>query len=106
MRGVAAILTFLQDDPYEFGSGYEKEAAWQLLKRVELTDSERARVLSIARSYLGRRVGREFRYMALFVRRIADAAFRAEVEQMGSERSYEVGKRARLLAAYLRDPAE
>jgi len=99
------MLDFMEQDPSGFGSGYSKEGAWRILKRVTLSENHTARLLRVARTYLDRRVEREFRYMALFVRRIADARFVDELEVLGRAQD-DVGKRARLLAAYLRDPRE
>ena len=105
-RGVPTMLAYLKDDPPGFGSGYAKEAAWRLLKRVRLSDQQKAMLLEIGRMYLHRRVEREFRYMALTVRRVAGPEFRNEIERLGLQRADRVGARARLLAAYLRDPRE
>ncbi len=103
-HGVSTIVEFLRRDPWVMGSGYAKEAAWKLLKRVELTDGERAKVLDVARQYLERRIGREFRDMALYVRRIATPEFRSEIEALARNPNDAVGQRAELLATYLRDP--
>jgi hypothetical protein len=105
-RATGTLLEFLGMDPWVMGSGYAKEAAWKLLKRVELSEQQKAEVLRIARSYLQRRVGREFRYMALMVRRVATPEFVDEMEAMARDRGDDVGQRARLLAAYLRDPKQ
>jgi len=100
------IIEFLGLDPWVLGSGYAKEAAWKLLKRVELSQAQKAELQRIARSYLHRRIGREFRYMALMVRRIATPEFVGEIEALGRGRADEVGQRARLLAAYMHDPRQ
>jgi hypothetical protein len=105
-RAAGTLVEFLGLDPWALGSGYAKEAAWRLLKRVELTEGQKGEVLGIARRYLDRSVGREFRHMALAVRRLATPEFVAAVEALARDRADAVGLRARLLAAYLRDPKE
>ena len=99
-----ALIRFLERDDYRRRTGYSKEYGWHLLKRVELTGTQRRRLLEIAQRYLHRRMGREFWYMCRFIHRIADDAFRAQVAMLMKSKDELVRKRASLLQAYFAGP--
>ena len=99
-----AVIRFLERDDYRRRTGYAKEYAWHLLKRAELSASQRRRLLEVANRYLHRRMGREFWYMCRFIHRIADDAFRSQVAMLLKSKDELVGKRASLLQAYFAGP--
>jgi hypothetical protein len=105
-RGLETIISFLQRDEYRFRSGYAKELAWRLLTRAPLTERQKERLRTIALEYLRRRMQREFWYMCRFICRIADTQFRSRVEELTKSKDKLIGRRALLLNAYLRSPAE
>jgi hypothetical protein len=99
-RGVDVVIGFLEQDNYRRRTGYAKEYAWHLLKGIELTGSQRRRLLEIALRYLHKRMRREFWYMCRFIHRIADDSFRSQVATLTQSKDALVRKRASLLQAY------
>ncbi len=81
---VRCALAFLQADPWYHRSGYHKQMVWHRFKRIVLTREELQLLEGVALDYLGRRVRREFWYMARFVRLRGSADFWQRVEQMAS----------------------
>ena len=99
-RAVDVVIGFLERDDYRRRTGYAKEYAWHLLKRVELNGSQRRRLRAVALRYLHKRMTREFWYMCRCVHRIADDAFRSQVAMLIQSKEKLVAKRALLLSAY------
>ncbi len=102
-RCVEPMLTFLEADPYTYGSGYAKESAWRSLARVELSASQKRRLMQVALHYVAVRSSREFFPMCRFVNRIADASFVEDVTRLAeTSTDHRQRQRASLLAAYLK----
>ena len=82
---VKCALAFLQADPWYHRSGYHKQVVWHRFKRIVLSREELQLLEGVALDYLGRRVRREFWYMARFVRLRGSTEFWQRVEQMASD---------------------
>ncbi|MEL6524817.1 MAG: hypothetical protein AAFQ07_03810 [Chloroflexota bacterium] len=74
-------LTYLEDDPYTFGSGYRKVDIWRYIRRYDLKKKHIRRLEQAALPYLERPMEREFKPMCQTMCRIATDTFWEKVEK-------------------------
>ena len=98
---VEPIISYLEKDPYTFGSGYRKEKIWRFLRRVSLTEKQKERLRAVALKQVWTRMSREFFPMCRFISAIADGKFREQLERVSmAAGDADVLRRAALLDAY------
>jgi len=98
---VEPVISFLEKDPYSFGSGYRKEKAWRYLRRVLLTKRQKERLCDVAIACVKTRMGREFFPMCRFVCGIMNDKFCQEIYKLSRlSDDGNIKRRATLLAAY------
>lgn len=100
-EGAETVIAFLEEDPYSFGTGYQKERAWRYLRRVPLTESQKQRLRGVALSCVRTRWGRDLLPMARLLNSIADADLRRQVRELTESSDPMTARRARLLEAFL-----
>jgi hypothetical protein len=102
---VERSLQFLEEDPNFHGSGYLKEAIWRRFMHTDAPPRQLRRLEAVALSYVGRRMTREFWYMARTMAERASYAFWEDVRaaSQGPDRAQK--RRAVTLLAYERGTA-
>jgi hypothetical protein len=102
MAHVEPIISFLERDPYTYGSGYWKEKIWRYLLRVDLTEKQKERLRQVAVHYVKTRISREFFTMSRFISGIVNERFAAQVRELEDSHDHKIRLRAAILSAYLR----
>jgi hypothetical protein len=102
---IERCLTFLEADPRYFRSGYVKESIWRRFMHAPLTDHQRRRVEDVALGYIGRRLTREYWYMARTMAETGSHAFWQEVRRLAEVSEWTPARRATVLLAYERGTA-
>lgn len=74
------LIRFLENDPIEFGSGYNKEIVWRYIRRYPLNDEQIHRLEEAAFRCLARPMTPEFKFMYQTMSHIATEAFWKRVE--------------------------
>jgi hypothetical protein len=89
-----AAVTFLEIDPWFFGSGYMKQLIWDRLKRAPLTSKQERRLETVAIAYVQHRVQREFWHMARYMRVRGSTAFWEAMTSLAAKQAGELSTRA------------
>lgn len=83
---VADAVSYLEDDPWEFGSGYAKANLMRRLKQAPLSASDLERLERVLLHYVDVGQRWEFREACLLARRLSTVSFRDElVERLEAE---------------------
>jgi hypothetical protein len=89
------VLTFLEADPYFFGSGYTKESLLVLLKRYDFTPTQAEQMRELVLTAVTRPAWRrEFRYYGRLARKVDSPAFRAALTEIMTNGEYRERKKA------------
>jgi hypothetical protein len=99
-NAIERCLQFLEEDPNFHGSGYVKEAIWKRFMNAEVPPRQLRRLEDVALAYLGRRMTREFWYMARTMAERASYAFWEAVRRETLSADRAVKRRATSLLAY------
>jgi hypothetical protein len=97
---IERCLTFLEADPRYFRSGYVKESIWRRFMHAPLTDRQRRRLEDVALAYVGRRLTRQYWYMARTMAETGSHAFWREVRRLSEVSERTPARRATMLLAY------
>jgi hypothetical protein len=73
---IETAITFLEQDPWAFGTGYTKEQILGRLKKVELSPAHSARLRAVILDRVDGPFRREFRRYCRLAPRVADPSFR------------------------------
>ena len=87
-------ISFLEEDPFHFRSGYMKEAIWNKLKSSQLAAKQLRRLEAAAKGHLYRQIRRDFWYMVRFVRLRGSQEFWSDVNTLASQDSGSPGLKA------------
>jgi hypothetical protein len=97
---IERCLTFLEADPKYFRSGYVKESIWRRFMHAPLADRQLRRLEDVALAYVGRRLTREYWYMARTMAETGSHAFWQEVRRLAEVSERTPARRATMLLAY------
>ena len=78
------MITFLEVDPWFFGSGYLKEKMIQRLKQATLTEVQKARLRTVSLDAVLRRPHREFKHYCRLARAVRTPDFVGNVERIAA----------------------
>lgn len=81
---VEFMITFLEVDPWFWGSGYMKEKLIRRLKQAPLKDPQKARLRTVALDAVLRRPHREFKHYCKLARALQTPDFVGNVERLAT----------------------
>ncbi len=88
-------ITFLEDDPWFFRSGYVKEKLIEMIVQQQLTRGTAARLRSVVLQAILNRDRREFRRYCKLARRVSNEEFVTAVTSLSQSADEGVARRAR-----------
>lgn len=100
--GADVLIEFLEADPRFFRSGYLKADVAQYLKRVALTEEQRARLRKVVLEVVSSRDGRELRRYCHLATVLDDQAFRDQLHRLIASSDAGARRRAGWILAALR----
>jgi len=99
--GVESIITFLEKDPWTFGSGYAKAEMIRLLRKLELTLKQGERLRKVLLTIVDKRDRREFRHYCRLACKLDSPELRRELTRRLQSTDEGVSRRARWMLDYL-----
>ena len=88
-------VTFLEADPWFFGSGYAKEDIIPAINRLVVTSSFATRLQAVILNMVGRRNGREFRVYKQLACKVDAPELREQLARRVEQGDFDVRRRAR-----------
>lgn len=82
---VKFMITFLEVDPWFWGSGYMKEKLIRRLKQAPLKEPQKARLRTVAFDAVLRRPHREFKHYCKLARALQTPDFVGNIERLATE---------------------
>jgi hypothetical protein len=92
--GLETAISFLEADPWFFGSGYAKAELIRLINKCELSDVYRRRLQNVVLAVLETHDRREFRSYCRLAKKVYSERFRAELLTLLNHTSSNVRRRA------------
>ncbi len=99
--GVEFTITFLEKDPWTFGSGYAKADMIGLLRKLNLTRKQGDRLRKVLLTVVDKRDRREFRHYCRLARKLDSPELRSELARRLRSADEGVSRRARWMLDYL-----
>jgi hypothetical protein len=101
MGGVESVITFLEKDPWTFGSGYAKADMIRLLRKLDLTPKQEERLRKVLLTVVDKRDRREFRHYCRLACKLDSPELRRELTRRLRSTDEGVSRRARWMLDYL-----
>ncbi len=92
--GLETAVTFLESDPWFFGSGYAKADLIRLINRIELPRVYRKRLQNVVLLTIEKRDRREFRSYCRLAKKVDAPEFRSELLQLLESPTIDIRRRA------------
>ena len=97
-----SAITFLEEDPWCFRSGYLKERVIRALKQTTLTDSEASRIQEVLLRIVDSRHRREFRDFCRLARKVADSSLISKLQSRLASPNIGIRLRSSWMLDYVR----
>jgi len=94
IEGLEIAITFLENDPWFFRSGYVKQELITLICRLPITSKQQKRLASVVFKAIHSRDRREFRMYCKLARRIVSDEMRREIKAIVDGSTGDTGRRA------------
>ncbi len=94
ISGIESAITFLESDPWFFGSGYFKADLLKILTQVELKPSQITRLQKIALAVVDKRDCREFRWYCRLACKVQSTKLKNDLQQRMNVVDSDVKRRA------------
>lgn len=94
-RGVECAITFLEKDPWFFGSGYVKADLLRFLGRQPLSNGDALRLRAVVIAAIKLRDRREFKYYCRIAKYVDSPEFQTDLEALLKHPNSDVQRRAR-----------
>jgi hypothetical protein len=101
LSSIEAVISYLEDDPWTFGSGYTKAEMIKLLRRLSLTAAHQERLRKVVLAAVDGRDRREFRHYCRLAQKVDSPALRAELTRRLENQSEAISRHARWVLDYL-----
>ena len=103
ISGIESAIVFLEEDPIFFRSGYLKANLLKILSRVELKNSQMARLRKVALAIVDKKDCREFRWYCRLACKVQSPELKNELQQRMNSEDNNIKRRARWMLARIRN---